>query len=412
MFLIFDIVFLLYSVLYFPYLILAGRWHRGFFGRFGFFAKNLEVKLGKSSNVWIHAVSVGEIIAVEGFIRALKLQRPELQIVCSVTTKTGYELARVRFANLAIVIPSPLDFSLTAHIFVETIKPRLYIAAETEIWPNLFARLHQKGVPIAIINGRISDRSYGRYLKIKWLLKPVLNRVSVFAMQSQEDVTRIINLGAPFDRVKNTGNIKFDDLPLGNPIVTLDYPVWIAGSTHPGEEKIVLDVYRRLKPQFSQWQLVLAPRHIERSSAIAALVKGQGFSFRLLSELHKGMGNPNEVIIVDTMGRLKELYAQASLVFVGKSLCVGGGHNIIEPACFSKAVIVGPMMANFKDVLACFKSEEAVLQVKDADELERVVKDLMGSEKHRKVLGERARAVIDRNQGATQRTLTLIQSCL
>ncbi len=416
MFILYDVVFLLYSLLYFPYLILTKRWHRDFGQRFGVFPKNFEVKLGKGKNVWIHAVSVGEVMAIEGFIQQLKIRYPDHQIVCSVTTKTGYELAQQRLSDQACVIAAPLDFSWVVDIFTAMIKPRVYIAAETEIWPNLFARLHKDQTPIAIINGRISDRSFGRYQKIKFLLKTVLNHVSIFAMQSQGDAARIISLGAPAERVHQVGNIKFDNVPLQQSLKDSDFnpahPVWIAGSTHPGEEKIILDAFKQAKANFPDWQLMIAPRHVERTEEIIDLVKAAGFNYLKFSDISNKAFDKDAVIVVDTIGHLRSLYAHASLVFVGKSLCVGGGHNVIEPAMFGKAIIIGPMMANFRDIVASFKAEEALVQVNDVPAFEAAVKELMGDAHKRNCLGKWARMVIDNNQGATERTLTLIEPCL
>ena len=399
MFILFDLVFLLYALVYLPYLLLTKRWHPDFSQRFGIFPKKIQAQLGAASNIWVHAVSVGEVMAVEGFIRRLKERWPSHTVVCSVTTKTGYELAQKRFGQIACVIAAPLDFSFIARRFVRLIRPKLYIAAETEIWPNLFGRLHQEAVPIAIINGRISDRSFGRYQCIKALMKPVLAKVSVFAMQSDVDATRIKELGANPEKVFMVGNIKFDDIsrdgPPTKPFGGGNGELWVAGSTHPGEEQIILDVFKQL-PQ--DWRLVIAPRHVERAQEVMRLVVQAGLQER--------------VSVIDTVGRLRDLYAQASLVFVGKSLCVGGGQNVIEPAAFAKAVIVGPMMENFRDIVACFKTDNALVQVNNTAEFEAVVKALAGDEQKRKALGLRARVVIDKNQGAGERTLKRIEPWL
>lgn len=418
MFILLDVVFFIYSIIYLPYLIVTKRWHKDFIQRFGFFSTNLEVKIAAQSNVWIHAVSVGEVTAIEGFIRAFRKIRPDLSIILTVTTKTGYELAQRRFAGMATVIAAPLDFSGTVKAFTDMIKPRVYIAAETEIWPNLFERLYKNGVPIAIINGRISDRSYGRYQKIKFLLKPVLNQVSIFAMQSEKDRERIVSLGAPIQRVVNVGNIKFDGLLDFDKDIKKDLgfnprlPRWLAGSTHPGEEKIILDVFKSVKQQYPQWQLMIAPRHIERSAEVLALVKDAGFTTTLFSQVMNMPSIASDVIVVDTIGHLRQLYSYAQLVFVGKSLCVGGGHNVIEPGMYGKAIVVGPLMANFTDILKSFKDNQAIVQVADKDEFKRVIVNLVADEARRNSLGLKAKETIFKNQGASKRTLDLIQTCL
>lgn len=394
---LFDLVFLLYGLLYFPYLLLTGRWHRGFGQRFGIFPARIKEQLRQGPNIWVHAVSVGEVMAVEGFIRRLKQRSPACTVVCSVTTKTGYELAQKQLAGLACVIGAPLDLSFVVHKFAHLIRPKLYIAAETEIWPNLFSCLHKEGVPIAIINGRISDRSFGRYQCIKGLLKGILGKVSIFAMQSDLDAGRIKELGAGPEKIFVAGNIKFDNtVPAKTGTsVNVAQPLFVAGSTHPGEEQIVLNTFKQL-PQ--NWRLTIAPRHVERAAQVRRLVMRAG--------------RQDRVTVIDTMGRLRELYAQASLVFVGKSLCVGGGHNVIEPASFAKPVIIGPRMENFRDITACFQREGALVQVHNAAEFEAAVKELAGDEQKRRELGRRARAVVDKNQGAGERTLKLIEQWL
>ena len=410
MFILFDLIFLLYSLLYVPYLVLTKRWHRDYIQRFGVFHADLRARLRRFRNIWIHAVSVGEVTAIEGFIRRLKERWPAYTVVCSVTTKTGYELAQKRLGETACVIFAPLDFSFIVRRFARLIRPKLYIAAETEIWPNLFGRLHKDGVPIAIINGRISDRSFGRYQMIKGLFKTVLDKVNVFAMQSDLDALRIKELGAGTGKVFTVGNIKFDDLPQGK--VDLDFSLgqllWVAGSTHPGEERIVLDVFKKMT---GDWRLAIAPRHVERAGEVMRLIKDFGLKAVKLSQLKAGAENDG-VIVVDTIGDLRGLYAFASLVFVGKSLCAGGGHNVIEPTFFAKPVIVGPLTANFRDIIACFKAEGALVQVHNAHEFESTVNTLAADGVKRKALGRRARAVIDKNQGASLRALNLIAQWL
>ncbi len=409
MFLLYDFIFFIYAVVYLPYLLVTQRAYAGYAMRFGFFPPAIKQKMGAGSNIWVHAVSVREVAVIEGLIRGLQKQYPDYQIVATVTTKSGYELAQQRLAGKAIVIPSPLDFSFVDHRFIRLINPKIYIVAETEIWPNLFRALHQRRVPIVLINGRISDGSFGRYQAVRPLLKGVLNQVSAFCMQSQRDADRIKTLGAPTGKVNVVGNVKFDDL---TPAPARDLPfakedlLWIAGSTHPGEEAIVLDVYKKISAKHPRWRLVLAPRHIERAEEVIALVEQQGFKVVRFSRI--GEYVPNAVIVVDTIGQLRSLYALASMVFVGKSLCVGGGHNIIEPAYYAKPVVVGPMMANFYDIMNNFKQGQGVIQATDMLDFERIVLDLAGDDNKRKEAGRRAKAVIDHNQGATQRTVGLI----
>ena len=413
---LYDIAFFIYALFYLPYLVMTRRWYPGFGIRFGFFPFKTRQKLADRKNIWVHAVSVGEVAAAAGLVRRLKTQHPGHGIVCSVTTRAGYELARTQLADTALVIPSPLDCSLTAAAFIRAVRPAVYIAMETELWPNLFRRLYKKGIPIAIVNGRISDKSFGRYHAIKFLFKSTLKKVRVFCMQSDMDAQRVIALGADPGRVRVVGNIKFEDGPTqgqkaGGPgIFKADERVWIAGSTHPGEEELTLAVYRKMLDAGLPWRLVIAPRHVERAPDVMALARRCGFEGRVFSTLTPSAPLATaEVLVVDAVGHLRGLYGQASLVFMGKSFRVGGGQNIIEPAFFAKSVIVGPLMENFRDVLARFKEDGAIVQVKDEREFHDAVLALARDEGRRTAMGKKAAAVVGRNKGALSRTLACIQ---
>lgn len=412
---LYDIIFFAYAVVYLPYLVLTRRWYPGFGMRFGFFPSALKEKMAGPKNIWVHAVSVGEVAAVAGLVRRLKAQYPRHRIVCSVTTKTGYRLARIQLADVVLVIPSPLDFSGTVAAFTRALRPVIYIAAETELWPNLFRRLAKENIPVVVVNGRISDRSFGRYQTARFFLKGVLGDVRAFCMQSDTDAKRIMALGADPARVRVVGNIKFEDPADGGaPETPRVFPegqdVWIAGSTHPGEEAIVLAVYRKMQDLGAPWRLVLAPRHVERSAEVMGCVRQAGFEGRTFSTLTPGNRlTADEVLVVDTIGHLRGLYAQASLVFMGKSLRVGGGHNVIEPAFFAKPIVVGPMMENFRDILACFKEDGAIVQVRDDEEFSDVVLALARDEGRRAVMGQKAAAVIAGNKGALKRTLACVR---
>ncbi len=413
MFLIYDFIFFIYSLIYLPYALFTGRLYQGFEQRFGFLPDLLQQD--KRPAIWVHAVSVGEVMLGESFIKHLQQKYPGYRIVFSVTTKTGFALAQQRLSAVAQVIAAPLDFSFVTASFVRAINPKIYIVLETEIWPNLFAQLHARQIPIVIINGRISDKSFPRYQLIKGLLKGILSKVNLLCMQSQLDVERIITLGADAAKVQVMGNIKFDHLPKGgeDPIKADlgEGPWWICGSTHSGEEEIILDAYKKLLVDYPQWRLVIAPRHVERADEVMALIGQKGFKAIKWTQFSSEV-DAAAVVVVDAIGHLRSLYSKASLVFVGKSLCGGGGQNIIEPAVFAKPIIVGPMMENFRDIMACFNNEGAIIQVSDAAEFGGAVKDLMGSELKRLELGRRARAVIEANQGVGARTMAMLEPFL
>ena len=292
MYLIYDFLLLIYALIYLPYLLLTKRWYSGFGMRFGVFSSGLQKQIKAKTNIWVHAVSVGEVMVLDGFINRLSKEYPSYQIIASVTTKTGYELACERLKDKALIIPSPIDFSFVARGFVSLISPRMYLAVETEIWPNLYRQLSIQKIPIIVINGRISDNSFGRYKAIRFLLKTILNQVKIWCMQSQRDAQRIRDLGAEPLRVVVTGNVKFDDLPktLDNTSVNLKGGNsdlwWVAGSTHPGEEEIVLDVYQKIRKEHQSWRLVIAPRHIERVEQVIGLINRKGFKVVKFSEIN------------------------------------------------------------------------------------------------------------------------------
>ncbi len=442
MYLIYDFIFLCYALIYLPYLLLTRRVYVGFGMRFGFFSSQLKKQIKAKANIWVHAVSVGEVMVTDGFIDQLRKDYPDYQLIVTVTTKTGLSLACERLKDRALVIPSPIDLSFVAGRFVSLINPKIYIAVETEIWPNLYRQLYFRRIPISIINGRISDASFGRYQFIRFLLKGVLNQVSIWCMQSQRDAKRIMDLGAEASRVVVTGNIKFDDLPkpvnpsVRNLINSKDELWWVAGSTHPGEEKIVLDVYSKLVKVNPKWRLVIAPRHIERVPQVIEFITLRGFKAVKLSDISPPLAPParggeshvlfpfprwgvlgeggleKAVIVVDTIGQLRFLYSLASLVFVGKSLSVGGGHNVIEPALYSKAIVIGPSFENFRDIVSCFKEKNAIVQVNDVHSFETAIMSLCADGAKREALGEAVKGVIAANQGATQRSLERLKEFL
>ncbi|MBF0504573.1 MAG: 3-deoxy-D-manno-octulosonic acid transferase [Candidatus Omnitrophica bacterium] len=421
MFLLYDLLFLIYAILYLPYLLITNRGYAGYAIRFGFFPPSIQKRVKGMANIWVHAVSVGEVMVAEGFIEQLRKKFPSYQLVLTVTTKTGYALALKRLQHSAVVIPSPLDFSFVAGRFSDLINPKIYIAAETEIWPNLYVQLYRKRIPIAVINGRISDKSFDCYKIIGFILKGVLSRVSVWCMQTPQDAGRILALGAEASRVFVTGNLKFDGLTRfsqgssGQLTSAHGELWWVAGSTHPGEEDIVLDVYAKIIKENSNWRLVIAPRHIERADKIIELATHRGFKALKFSHiLNHGEKRDLDkaVIVVDTIGHLRSLYAKASLVFVGKTLRVGGGQNIIEPSFYGKAIIIGPRSENFRDIVSCFKERNALVQVKDDQAFETAVRDLCADPAKREAQGARAREVVCANQGATLRSIARLEDYL
>jgi 3-deoxy-D-manno-octulosonic-acid transferase len=414
MLILYEILLAVYAVICFPVLVIKGKWHAGFKERFGFLSEDFKDRLRHDKNIWVHAVSVGEVVAIAELIRQLKERLPGYRIVLSTSTRTGHKLATEKFKDEAEVIWAPVDFRRAVKIFVDAIAPKAYIVAETELWPNLFFQLNRAEAPIIVVNGRISDKSYGSYQAVRWFMRRFLPLVQAFCMQSDEDVERIVRLGAPREKVHNVGNVKFDDLPpesslrLENLGFDPADELWIAGSTHPGEEEIVLNAFKNVRGRFPGLRLVIAPRHVERAAEVMKLIETLGFAPQKYSQMKTGYKSADAVIVIDTIGHLRSLYSLASVVFVGKSFTVPGGHNIVEPAFFGKAVIVGPFMENFRDITAVFKKDHAIVQLDNPGELEGAVSSLLGSPGKRQELGQRARIVIDKYTGATRRSVDFI----
>jgi 3-deoxy-D-manno-octulosonic-acid transferase len=417
MFILFDSLCLIFLILYIPHLILKRKWHPRFSTRFGLY-RSEEVKAFKEKeNIWIHAVSVGEIISVLDIITQLQEQYPRDRIVCSTVTKTGYRLAQEKLAPKCLVIYAPFDFSFVVHHMISIIRPKLYIATETEIWPNFFLALTKRGIPAILINGRISDKSFKGYKRARYLTKTVLQCMKKFCMQSSEDVKRIIHLGADGGKVAMAGNLKFDQLPSKDIVKERigfeeKTQLLVAGSTHPGEEKMMIDTYRSLLTEFPMLRLIIAPRHIERAEEVMSIVKSEKFLPVKLSEIGSRHLSKGDIVIVDAIGHLRNLYAQASLVFIGKTFTVGGGQNMIEPLSFGVPTFVGPRTENFTDVMRILLKEDVIEQVLTAEELLAKMKEALQHLEKMKAKAGRGQRVIEQNRGATRKTLEAIKHVL
>lgn len=415
MVLFYNLIFLIYALMYMPVLILRGKWHKGFLARLGIVPKNFDAVFAGKKNIWIHAVSVGEVLAVIGLVEKIRKGFPQYNIVLSTVTKTGHALAREKLPDVTLIY-APLDFSWATRRFVSAINPVLYILAETEIWPNLFAALYQHGVPIIMVNGRISDKAYVWYRRAAFIFKAILEKVDVFCMQSADDADKIMNIGASPEKVKIVGNVKFDSVqdppvPLSNIRYAPTDVVLVGGSTHPGEEDVLLGVMQSLRPNFPSLRLLIAPRHIERTKEVEAVVREHGFKSERFSRI-QGRPDPEAVVVVDTIGHLRSLYGIASLVFVGKSLTGWGGQNVLEPASFGKPIVVGPNMQNFRHIMALFKEKNAIVQVDNAQDLKNAVSQLLHSPQDMDSLGVAAKEVVKSHQGATERTYQVIHAKL
>lgn len=399
-------------IAYVPHLTLRKKWHKGLKIQMGLWSKEFSGLLSHERNIWVHAVSVGEVLAIKSFIDQMIVKYPRHRFILSTVTRTGYAVAVAQIDKRVQVMYAPFDFSWVVQKYIKVIRPKLYVAAETEIWPNLYKYLKLNHVPIIQINGRLSDKSFRGYRKIKPFLKKTLQKVDRLCMQSDNDRDRVCQLGADRQKVNVTGNLKFDNMQSAEAVErsALGYAkadlIWIAGSTHPGEEKIIIDVFKELRTMYPVLKLILAPRHIERAAEVLALIKNNGLQCTCLSER---LTQQKEVFLVDTIGQLRSLYSLADFVFIGKTLVGKGGQNILEPAQFAKPIIVGPHMQNFRAVMDVFVAADAVKVVCDQKALCSMAKNLIDDVHLRKTLGSKAKCILEEHQGATEHTIKLIE---
>lgn len=397
--------------------LLKGRGVPGLRQRLGFYPRDLRQALSKFERpVWIHMVSVGEVIGGERLIQELRTLLPGVPWVITTTTPTGQSVAAklVRgSSDKLLYLPWDLGFSVGSA--VRAIRPRLFICFETELWPVLFRRLEREGVPIAIVNGRISPKAYRRYIWIRPLMEIFLRPVRFFLVQSPQDAKRYASIGAAKDRISVTGNVKWDIGADGDAssdggpglrsllgLVPAQL-LWTAGSTHAGEEKIVLETYKKLRGTRPDLRLLLAPRHPERIPEVEREAAALDLPTVRRSGLEAGT-KKDAVILLDTVGELKKFYRVSDIVFVGGSLIPKGGHNLMEPAAFSRPIVTGPHLHNFAHVAELLSQAGGLAVVKSPEELELRVRSLIENPGQRQDLGKRAFAVIAENRGATTKT--------
>jgi 3-deoxy-D-manno-octulosonic-acid transferase len=397
----------------------TGKYLQTFRERMGRLPVYLNVDGDRS--VWIHAVSVGEVLAARPLVPALRERLPRHRIFLSTTTMTGNAVAKKSVRGVDGLLYAPFDFPHPVCRALEVLNPSLLVLVETELWPNLVHQAWRRGARIALVNGRISPRSFPRYQRVRRFVGAVLSEIDLFLMQGEAHADRIRALGAAHGRVQVTGNLKFDAVEPSRMPERLarllqggaaPRPLWVAGSTVSGEEELVLSAFHRVRERVPQARLLVAPRHPERFTAVPALVEAAGFRCLRRSALDPAAWRDGEVLLLDTLGELAQVYALASVVFVGGSLVPSGGHNILEPAVAGRAVVVGPHMENFQEIADQFRSESAMVQVASPDELAREVADLLLDEGRRRELGERARDLVGRNRGAVSQTADALSSLL
>ncbi len=422
MYLLYSFITLLIVVVLSPYFVYQALRHKKYVGSLGQRLGYLPVSFNfdGDDSIWVHAVSVGEVLAAQPLISELRRRYRRLRLFLSTTTLAGQQLARRSVADVDGVFYFPFDWAFSVRRTLNQVKPRHFVMIETEIWPNLLRECRRRGIPTVLVNGRISYRSFPRYRLIRPLFRHVLADIDRFCVQGGEAARRLEQLGADPARITVTGSLKFDALDViptpgrGRERVLRFFrmpanrPVLVAGSTLKGEEEAIIRAFNRLRTSGSSPLLVLAARHPERFAEVERLCRSEGLSTVRRTELPIDAEPRADAVVLDTMGELAEVYQIATVVFVGGSLVRAGGHNILEPAMFGKPIVFGPHMENFAEIAEAFLANDAAVQVWSERELDATIVSLMGDPVRRARLGAAARALVEANRGAKDRTLAVV----
>jgi 3-deoxy-D-manno-octulosonic-acid transferase len=386
----------------------------------------LSFNMDGDESIWVHAVSVGEVLTARPLISDLKRRYPNLRMFLSTTTMAGQQLAKRNVQDVDAVFYFPFDFAFVVRRTLDLVRPRLFIMMETEIWPNLLRECRARGVKTAVVNGRLSPRSFPRYRLIRPMMRRVLDHIDRFLVQSEESARRFIDLGADPARVVVTGSLKFDSLGVASTAlqarardrvlryfrVPASRPVIVAGSTMKGEEVAVLRAFRRVRSTAPNTLLVLAPRNPERFGEAEQLARQEGWKVSRRSDLAIDAEPRVDVVVVDTIGELATIYQIATVAFVGGSLAATGGHNVLEPAVFGKPIVFGPHMENFLEIAEAFVSNGAGVQLAGEEQLEESFLSLMSDPVRRARLGAAARALVEANRGANEKSVNVLSALL
>lgn len=419
--LLFPVVFLFMLPKFLMRMIRRGGYWEHFEQRVGHFGRRTKARLREERRIWVHAVSVGEIYVALKFIKAYREAHPETSFALSTTTSTAHAIGRKEIDGRDVLFYFPVDLPVIIKKVLRIVDPLRIVLVEGEFWPNLIRLADNRGVPVSLINGRMSERSYNGYRKLRSLTADVLRRIDPICVQGDVDAGRLIGIGAPKQNVHRMGTVKFDVAEgdaAGEQVARavmekIHVPegavVLLGGSTWPGEEAVLCELYKRLKAGHPDLFLVIVPRHVERADEVVLCFEEQGLGYVRRSRIDEfeGVVQP-DVLFVDTTGELRNFYSVADIIFVGKSLKEHGGQNPIEPAMYGKAVVVGPNMENFPAVMPTFLKCNAVVQVPDAETLEAEIGRLIKDSASREALGQRAAKVVADNQGVIERTVKLL----
>lgn len=428
---LYNILFIIFFVLSAPYYFMRmrrrGHWQTGFLERFGWYTTKLKQAITNRHVLWMHAVSVGEVNVCTQLIRALEPRMPNLKFVVSTTTTTGMAGLQTKLPSHISKIYYPIDRRKYVARALSTIRPEAIVLIEAEIWPNFIWRARDMGMPVFLVNARLSDRSYRGYRRFGFLFRPLFRSFAGVGAQNEADAEKLRVLGCRPENIHVVGSLKFDDARLEERRL-IDVPamlrqlgiaataqVLVAGSTHDGEEALLAEQFLRLRSRFPELFLVLVPRHFERCKDVGRALTQRGVKFVYRSELSgssKLASSDVQCLLVNTTGELKYFYEHADLVFVGKSLTAEGGQNPIEPGALGKAMVFGPNMQNFTEIVRSFLERDGAVQVRDAAQLEQSIADLLANPERREQLGRNAKAVVRENLGAIERTVDMIVSRL
>jgi len=427
-YLLYNTLITIFLILVAPYFLfralIDGRFRRGLIQRIGFLPT-----LSLKKPIWVHAASVGEVFCSVPLLQRIKREFPQRPIVLTTMTRTGNERAKtISEADSALFLP--IDHPLIIEKTLRRIDPSLLLIAETELWPNLLRSCGKKGIPVVVFNGRISEKSFRGYLFFKFFFKECLKHVSLFLMQTEEDRMRIIEIGAVSNKTRVVGNLKFDQSissltqeAMAEMAKSLGLQgkkkIFIAGSTHSGEEEILLSLFKDLRKIDPHLVLILAPRHLERLEEVERILKQESISWMRRTSFPMGHDRSNEepkelpeVILLDTMGELMSLYSLGTLIFIGGSLVPVGGHNPLEPLLFKKCVLFGPYMFHFSEISRSLIKAGGSIQVRGRDDLFSHLKHLLSDEGTCKEVGERGYQFLQKHRGATERMFEKIRPYL
>ena len=420
------VVFVVFVLPYYTYRLFT---EKGFSRRFRqslgrVHNKEIE-KVMRKDCIWIHGASVGEIVATSPLVKQIRKEMPDRPILVSAFTVGGYNMAKQIIPEADAIIFFPLDLPFVAESMVKRIHPGIFMPVETELWPNFLRAIRERHIPVMMVNGRISEKSVKTYRYLYGIWDDMLNTVSRFCMQSSIDADYIFSLGADKNKIFVTGNTKFDqtyaevtpedyarykeELGLGE-----SYPVIMAGSTHPGEEKALFDAFKKVRDKYSDARLVIAPRKTNRADEIAKLAASYGYETGYRSKMleHPDMRKAYPVVLIDTIGELGRIYAVGDVVYVGGSLSKTGGHNVLEPAAHAKPIIVGPNMQNFKDSYSLLSKVGACKMINNTTELANEMLDIISNDERRAKMGAASLQVIKENRGADIRSIHYLKELL